>query len=164
MQEFFNFFFSSELAKKARTALEYVERVRNSPCTGGTEETLPVTFDHDAWSQYAEVAVRMSNTLTKIIIRNGNNLGSVTDEFLFDLVRNNVDSDSLIFGSAIAVEEYVYPKYRIFCPYAYKKDRVFAHDISLNYNYLDNSTEWYHVLRVQNWTRASVSENWVTYR
>ena len=48
-------------------------------------------------------------------------LGEVTDEFLFNLVRNNVDDDSPIFGSAIAVEEWVYPKYRIFCPYAYHK-------------------------------------------
>ena len=45
----------------------------------------------------------------------------MTDEFLFNLVRNNVDDDSPIFGSAIAVEEWVYPKYRIFCPYAYHK-------------------------------------------
>ena len=91
-------------------------------------------------------------------------MADVTEEFLFDLVRNNVDSDSLIFGSAIAVEEYVYPKYRIFCPYSYKKDTVYAHDISLNYNYLDPSTEWYAVLREQNWTRAHISSNLVTYR
>ena len=56
-------------------ALEYVERVRNSPCTGGTEEVLPVTFDHSMWSQYADVAVRMSNTLTKLVIRNNNRQG-----------------------------------------------------------------------------------------
>lgn len=36
-------------------------------------------------------------------------------------MRNNVDDDSPIFGSAIAVEEWVFPKYRIFCPYAYHK-------------------------------------------
>ena len=91
-------------------------------------------------------------------------LGLVTDEFLFDMVTNNVDSDSLVFGSAIAVEEWVFPGYRIFCPYAYKKGAVFAHDISLNYNYLDPTTEWYNVLRVKDWDDAHVSENWVTYR
>ena len=54
---------------QARTALEYVERVRNSPCTGGTEETLPVDFDHSVWSHYAAVAMRMSNLLTKLVIQ-----------------------------------------------------------------------------------------------
>ena len=54
---------------KGRIALEYVERVRNSYCTGGTEETLPVEFDHDVWANYADVAVRMANLLTKIVIQ-----------------------------------------------------------------------------------------------
>ena len=56
---------------KGRIALEYVERVRNSYCTGGTEETLPVEFDHDVWANYADVAVRMANLLTKIVIQVG---------------------------------------------------------------------------------------------
>ena len=75
-----------------------------------------------------------------------------------------MDSDSLIFGSAIAVEEYVVPRYKKFCPYAYKKDKVYAHDISLNYNYTDPSTEWYHTLRIKDWSNQSVSSNEVTYR
>ena len=153
-----------EKSEKARTALEYVEKVRNSACSGGTDETLPVEFDHALWREYAEVAVRMSNTLTKNVIRNNNTLGGVTEEFLFDLVRNNVDNESPIFGSAIAVEEWIFPKYRIFCPYSYKKDTVYAHDISLQYNYLLNTTEWYHVLRMRNWTTAHVSSNLVIYR
>ena len=76
--------------------------------------------------------------------------------FLYTLVRDNVDSDCLIFGSAIAVpiavEEYVYPKYRIFCPHAYRKDRVFSHDKSLNYDYLSPNAEWYNVLRQKDWS------------
>ncbi len=138
--------------------------MRNSPCTGGTEEILPVDFDHTVWSSYADVAVRMSNILTKRLLKANNTLADIQDDFLFDLVRNNVDSESLIFGSAIAVEEYVYPKYRIFCPYAYRRDTVYAHDISLNYNYLDPSTEWYAVLRQKDWSHAYVSSNLVTYR
>lgn len=91
-----------------------------SPCTGGTDETLPVHFDHSTWTSYADVAVRMANLLTKLLIERNNTLRGVSQRHLFDIVRTNVDSDSLVFGSAIAVEEFVYPKYRIFCPYAYK--------------------------------------------
>ena len=46
-----------------------MERVRNNPCTGGTEETLPVQFDHSVWDKYASVAMRMSNLLTKIYLQ-----------------------------------------------------------------------------------------------
>ena len=60
-----------ELTKKGRIALEYVERVRNSYCAGGTEETLPVEFDHAVWANYADVAVRMANLLTKIVVQVG---------------------------------------------------------------------------------------------
>ncbi len=57
-----------------------------------------------------------------LCLTSGNgSLGGVSQAFLFDLVGNNVDDDSPIFGSAIAFEEWVYPKYRIFGPYAYHK-------------------------------------------
>ena len=160
------FFFlpENEREQRARTALEYVERVRNSPCNGGTDEVLPVEFDHDIWSHFADVAVRMSNLLTKIMLRGNGTLEEVNDEFLFDLVRNNVDGDTLLFGSTIAVEKYAYPKYEKFCPYAYKKDKVYAHDISLNYDYLDPSTEWYNVLRQKDWTNVTMTTNMITYR
>ncbi len=59
----------ADRSSQARTALEYVERVRNSPCDGGTEETLPVNFDHSAWDKYAAVALKMSNLLTKILLQ-----------------------------------------------------------------------------------------------
>lgn len=137
--------------------------MRTTSCDGGTEETLPVTFDHTIWAEYANVAIKMANLLTKIVISNFNRLDT-TEKFLFDLVRTNVDNESPIFGSAIAVEEWVYPKYKKFCPYSFKKERVFAHDISLNYNYLSNATEWYHTLRFKNWTSAKVTTNQVTYR
>ena len=155
----------SEKSAHARRALDYVERVRNSPCTGGTEENLPVEFDHNMWNQYATVAIKTANLLTQLIIEGNNSLSNLNDHFLFSLVRNNVEGDSLIFGSAIATEEYVYPKYRIFCPYAYKKNgRINAHDLSLNYNYLSPSTEWYNTLRKKEWTNATVTSNAVIYR
>ena len=87
-----------------------------------------------------------------------------SEEFLFDLVRNNVDGTTIIFGSAIALESFFFDDYATFCPYAFRKDTVYSKDLSINYNYLENTTEWYHVLRVYNWTQAIVSENLVQYR
>ena len=50
-------------------ALEYVERVQTSECTGGNEEQLPIKFDHSEWDQYALISVKMANLITKMIIR-----------------------------------------------------------------------------------------------
>ena len=149
---------------KALNALEYIDRVRLSKCTGGTEEVLPVTFDHDIWKPYAEVAVRMANLLTKRIITRNNTFSPRDETFLFDLVRNNVEGDSLIFGSAIAVEKYVYPKYALFCPYAFDKDGIQSHDISLNYNYTTANTEWYNTLRIKDWSNASIVKSSISHR
>ena len=51
-----------------------------------------------------------------------------------------------------------------FCPYAFKKDPGYAHDISLNYDYLDPSTEWYNELKIANWSSVVIIDNHVTYR
>ena len=153
--------------EQARTALEYVENIRNRPCEAeaGSGTTLPVQFDHALWSQYADVAVRMSNRLSKVIVRSKNNtLSGFSEEFIYDLVRINVDDDSPIFGSAIAVEEWVFPRFRLFGPYSYKMEVAYAHDLAVNYDYLDPTSEWYHVLSMRNWTGAYVTNNIVKYR
>ena len=41
---------------KTKQALEYVEYVRSNPCRGGTEEVLPVQFNHSMWEHYAQVS------------------------------------------------------------------------------------------------------------
>jgi len=43
-----------------------------------------------------------------VLARGGGTLDNLTDEFFFLLVRNNVHGDSIIFGSAIAIEPGVY--------------------------------------------------------
>ncbi|CAC5366032.1 GPR158 [Mytilus coruscus] len=149
----------------AKLALEYVSRVEQSPCTGGTEETLDLLFNHTTWREYTQPAILTSNFLTSVILENTGSLDSLTDEILFSLVRNNVNGQSIIFGSAIAVEAGLYTKYSLFCPYAYRKNgTVFAHDISLSYNYLDSNTEWYYVLKTTDWENATRTISNIKYR
>lgn len=149
----------------AKLALEYVSRVEQSPCTGGTEETLDLTFNHTTWKEFTRPAILTSNFLTAIILENNGLLNSLTDEILFNFVKNNVNGQSIIFGSAIAVEPGLYSKYSSFCPYAYRKNgTVFAHDISLSYNYLDNNTEWYYVLKTKNWENTTETISKIKYR
>ena len=52
--------------------------------------------------------IRTANLLTKLLVQNGGTLDSLDDRIIFLMVRNNVHGDSLIFGSAIGFEKYVY--------------------------------------------------------
>ncbi|XP_071162558.1 metabotropic glycine receptor-like [Mytilus edulis] len=140
----------------AKLALEYVSRIEKNPCTGGTEETLDLTFNHTAWEKYTQPAILTANFLTSVIMKNSNSLDSLTDEMFFSLVRNNVNSIKTVFGSCIAIEPGIYSKHRLFAPYSYRQgDFVLAHDIALSYMYQDNKTEWYYNLKVRNWENAT---------
>ncbi|CAH1791074.1 unnamed protein product [Owenia fusiformis] len=151
-------------AQDALTALAYVQRVETENCTGGTNEVLPVQFSQDVWSEYANVAVRTANLLSKSLTLNGGTFSADKESFLFDVVRNNVAGNTLIFGSAIAVEDWVYTPYQTFCPYSYKDEFVHAFDLSLSYDYMDNGTEWYHTLRVKDWSNSPLTKDKVKYR
>ncbi|XP_059178139.1 probable G-protein coupled receptor CG31760 isoform X2 [Physella acuta] len=64
----------------------------------------------------------------------------------YTMVRTNVHGDTIIYGSAIAVEPGVVAGKPKFCPYAYNNRTsrtVTAIDIAINYDYRTNDTEWY---------------------
>ena len=45
------------------------DNVATSNCSGGTEEVLPIKVDHQVWAEYANVAAKMANLLTKLVIQ-----------------------------------------------------------------------------------------------
>ncbi|KAK0043528.1 G-protein coupled receptor, partial [Biomphalaria pfeifferi] len=131
--------------KAVQLALEYVRHVETNQCTGGTGEILTLTFDHTPWIQYTEPAVRTANFLTKILALDGD-LSQFDESTYYSMVRNNVHGDTLIYGSAIAVEPGVIPTKPKYCPYAYNNrssSTVTAFDIAISYDYQTNTTEWY---------------------
>ncbi|XP_071162557.1 metabotropic glycine receptor-like [Mytilus edulis] len=138
-------------------ALEYVTRIEQSPCTGGTDETLDLIFNHTVWEDFVSPAILTSNFLTSILLANNGSLDSLTDEMFFSLVKSNVMGLTAVFGSGIAIEPGIYSKYSSFVPYAYHKNGiVFAHDVALSYTYQDNNTTlWYHHLSNKNWENAT---------
>ncbi|VDI74770.1 Hypothetical predicted protein [Mytilus galloprovincialis] len=149
----------------AKLALEYVSRIEQNPCTGGTEETLILTFNHTAWDKYTQPAILTSNFLTSVIMKNTGSLDSLTDEMFFSLVRNNVNSIKTVFGSCIAIEPGIYSKYSSFAPYSYRQSGfVLAHDIALSYMYQDNKTEWYYNLKIRNWENVTQTVFKTKYR
>ncbi|KAK6183213.1 hypothetical protein SNE40_010737 [Patella caerulea] len=154
---------ASERLAAAKKALEYVNRVENSQCSGGTEEVLQLVFNTSVWRVYTEPAIRTANVLSSIIQIDGN-LDSLEEKIFYTFVRNNVHGDSLIFGSAIALEPGLYSLYERFCPYSFKKNgSVSAFDIAVNYNYLSNGTEWYNAVRVKDFGNATVKQDSITF-
>ncbi|XP_062613781.1 uncharacterized protein LOC134275512, partial [Saccostrea cucullata] len=145
----------------AREALEYVAYVESHNCTVGTGNYLQLHFDASVWSTYALAAVRTANFLSKLITSNNNTMSALSDNLLYSLVRNNVHLKSVIFGSAIAFEPDISLSYPLYCPYAYKQTNnstvtVNAMDLSVNYNYTDPETEWYHELRLLDYSNISL--------
>ncbi|VDI79051.1 G protein-coupled receptor 158 [Mytilus galloprovincialis] len=138
-------------------ALDYVSRIEQSPCTGGTDETLDLIFNHTVWEDFVSPAILTSNFLTSILLANNGSLDSLTDEMFFSLVKSNVVGRTAVFGSGIAIEPGIYSKYSSFVPYAYHKNGiVFAHDVALSYTYQDNNkTLWYHHLSNKNLENAT---------
>ena len=62
--------------------------------------------------------------------------------------------------------QYTLFQYEKYSPYSYrdKQDLVYVKDLSLGYNYLANDTEWYHTLRIKDWSNATVTVNMIEYR
>ncbi|KAH9507195.1 hypothetical protein Btru_056595 [Bulinus truncatus] len=76
-------------------------------------------------------------------------------------VRNNVHGETLIYGSAIAVEPGVIPGRPKYCPYAYNNrsssSTVTAFDIAVSYDYQTNTTEWYLGAKVKDRSNVSIT-------
>ncbi|KAK3786271.1 hypothetical protein RRG08_002015 [Elysia crispata] len=147
--------------KAVRTALDYVRSVVKGQCSGGTGETLELTFDHDSWRGYTSPAIKTANILAKIIALDGN-LSRFDDDMFYSLVINNIHDDTLIYGSAVGLEPEVSPGKQKFCPYAFhlrNEEKVQAFDLSTGYDYQENNTEWYHEPRVADYRNVSVLED-----
>lgn len=141
----------------AKTAINYVNDVKKGNCTGGTENILKLQFDHTRWESYARIAVKTANLLSKMIRENDGKLVGVDETYLFSMVRNNIQGDDLVFGSAIAFERFVFSDYRIFCPYAYMDgSTAMAFDLALGYNYLEPDVEWYAAIKNTDFSNITV--------
>ena len=69
----------------------------------------------------------------------------LTEEELYEFLEENVQSDSLIYGSTIAFGEYKYnPEQRLFAPYVVGTDSgLLRLDIADIYDYVTQKTEWF---------------------
>ena len=73
------------------------------------------------------------------------NENDIDEKMLYEILEENIRSNSLIYGSAIAFNQYKYKQNRrLFAPYVYKTDTGLSHkDIADVYDYANGEVEWF---------------------
>ena len=142
-------------AMSAREALDEIEEVHSGKvdCKRMLEtrglKILRLKYKDSAYTEQANVAIRTSNLVADLLPTgsigkmNASHAGKVLqdhEELLFSIVRNNLESDPLIVGSALIFDNYTYRSgYRYFAPYAYKNvgdPFIKVKDLSTSWSYL----------------------------
>ncbi|XP_076442710.1 putative G-protein coupled receptor CG31760 [Babylonia areolata] len=160
---------SRDVADRIRTAkeaLNFVGRIAQSEtCDQGTGNTLQLTFNTTAWIPYTDPATRTANFLSALLALNNNTLRDVPDITFYNMVRNNVHGETLIFGAGVAFEEDVMKPGRTrYCPYASRNPdgSVTAFDIAESYDYVNSSAVWWVGPRAQDYSEVKVVTDNVT--
>ncbi|XP_062500721.1 metabotropic glycine receptor-like [Corticium candelabrum] len=137
-------------------------------CTPGALDTVELLYDEKRWINKARTAVFLANLVTSVLsVMDAENssenqrarfdpvYGPMDDRWLYDIVRNTVETDRDVIGSGICFARYKYKNYQNFCPYASESqdtslgdpEHVTVKDLSIpNYFYTDEKTEaeWWH--------------------
>lgn len=142
----------------ARSALDIIDKVHKQEedckqmlATRGLK-LLNIRYQNTEYRKQAEIAIRTANFIADLLptgstdVLNTHLTKSVVAtnvNLLYSLVRSNVESEKLIFGSAIMFDKYIYPNYtgvyKYFAPYAYRNlnsPYIKVKDLSTTWSYL----------------------------
>ncbi|XP_041376919.1 probable G-protein coupled receptor CG31760 [Gigantopelta aegis] len=132
------------------TFLEHVEQYDKGKenCTKGTHYNLGKgvirQYGLKRFKKQAMAAVNAANFYTRIWMRAGDEV--TRSEYLFyTMVRSIVEGDPDIFAAGNCYDLFEYYGYYLFCPYAYLMEdkHINVKDLSLEYDYLGNDSEWF---------------------
>lgn len=122
-------------------------------CKAGTEfnlgEGVIKQYGKNRFKQQALVAVNRANFLTRIWRKAEPEV--VNSEYLFyTQVRNIVEGDDEIFAAGNCYDYMEFKDYYLFCPYSYRMEdgRINVKDLSIEYDYLGNTSEFFYSARV----------------
>ncbi|XP_076449182.1 putative G-protein coupled receptor CG31760 [Babylonia areolata] len=134
--------------------LEQVEKYEKNKanCTAGTHHNLGKgvikQYGLNRFKAQALVAVNRANFLSRIW-KEGNPQLLASEYFFFTQVRSMVEGDPEIFAAGNCYDQGEFKDYYLFCPYAYRTGRgdINVKDLSVEYDYLGNSSEWFYTAR-----------------
>lgn len=140
--------------------LEQVEQYEKNKdnCTAGVGVNLgPGVVKHgiQRFKKQALVAVNRANLLTRIWMQYDKEPELLRSEYLFySLVRNMVEGDPDIFAAGNCYDKYEFKDYHLFCPFSYRlrDGRIIVKDLSLEYQYLDSTSEFFFRAREKAYT------------
>lgn len=119
-----------------------------SPNTAAEIENLQLNYS--VLEESTRRAVLGSNLLTSIILERNGSLDSLSEDFLYNFVRNNIVGQTATYSSFVVLEPEVYPKHQSLVPMATTKNgTIETLDLSLSYDY--RASDSYTVLKTKNW-------------
>ena len=140
-----------EIQSTALEALYLVEHLTLNGCSPNTvAEIEHLQLNYSVLEESTRRAVLGSNLLTSIILERNGSLDSLSEDFLYNFVRNNIVGQTATYSSFVVLEPEVYPKHQSFAPMATTKSgTIETLDLSLSYDY--RSSDSYTVLKTKNW-------------
>lgn len=136
--------------------LRYVDKIERDieHCHKGTwAVTLPrgaVSYGTSRYMAQASKTCDWANFYTRIW--KNFNLSKIEpkEELFFNAVISIVENDDKIFAAGNCYDEEQFKDYELFCPYAYRKPdgMINVKDLSVEYKYLSNQSEWFYEARM----------------
>lgn len=132
--------------------LAQVNDQNKAKCAPGTEHNLGSgvikQYGLNRFKAQALVAVNRANLLTRIWKEAEKEI--LQSEYLFyTLVRSIVEGDPEIFAAGNCYDKNEFKDYHLFCAYSYRMEdgRINVKDLSLEYDYLKNTSDWFYSAR-----------------
>lgn len=137
----------------AREALKAIEEVHNGSVDCKTMlaerdlKLLSFKYENSVYTQQSNLAIRTANLISdllptgsaKALNQSGKSVLRRHEEVLYSIVRNNLENDPIIVGSAIIFDNNSYVNYSFYAPYAYRNSDdpfIKVTDLSANWSYL----------------------------
>lgn len=143
-----------DIVEKFLVYVSTIEKDKESCKKGTWHVTLPkgtVSYGPILYMDQARKTVDMANLYTRMWktleidqIENGEN-------FFYGTVSSLVENDDKIFAAGSCHDNKRFGTYNIFCPYAYREPggTINVKDLSLEYHYLSNDSEWFYQARMK---------------
>ncbi|CAH1158353.1 unnamed protein product [Phyllotreta striolata] len=121
-------------------------------CTAGTDlnlgEGVVDRYAQERFRVEADICVNRANMLTRIWKYADRN-ALTSEDLLYSMVYSLVEFNDVIFAAGNCYDEHQYKDHVLFCPYAYRlpEGNILVKDLSVEYDYLGNTSEWFYIAR-----------------
>lgn len=136
--------------------LSFVEQYERNKenCTPGVSfnlgEGVITQYGVIRFRQQAELAVNRANFLTRIWKSASENMLTQSEYFFYTQVRSMVEGDKDVFAAGNCYDYMEFNNFTLYCPFAYRmpNNTIMVKDLSVEYKYLGNDSEFFFIPRM----------------